>query len=344
MSDSNRLQSITFEADETAGLVSIVIPAHRSERFIGETLAAVAQQTYRRWEVLVVEDGSADGTEKIVRSFARRHPWHRVVFSRNERNQGPAHTRNTAFAKAHGQYIAMLDSDDRWLPEHLEVAVNGLETSGKDIAYSSALILEDQTDMVLGVLVPNVHELANFNQSLVARNLVPTSASVMRRKVVADVGPWNIDLRHCDDFEFWLRCAMMAKQFHFIGGCRCIYRKNHAGAVTQRWCSTWEESAMLTERFMDLPGTRPRTSRKWSSNSYELAARLHAGTDPTKDSSADRSRAPKLLWKAWRLRPKRVSYLIRAAAIAASESIRRKKPPVLIEKTAEQSSPLRAAA
>jgi len=102
MSDSNRLQSITFDADETSGLVSIVIPAHRSERFIGETLASVAQQTYRRWEVIVVEDGSADGTEKIVRSFARRHPWHRVVFSRNERNQGPAHTRIPPLPKLTG--------------------------------------------------------------------------------------------------------------------------------------------------------------------------------------------------------------------------------------------------
>lgn len=322
------MTTIPFERGETAGLVSIVIPTHRGERFIGETLDSISQQTYRRWEVIVVEDGVSDGTEKIVNRFARRHRWHRVDYSRNDRNYGAAHTRNVAFAKARGEYVAMLDADDRWLPEHLSVAVDALQTSGKDIAYSTVLIFEDRSEVILGIWGPNPYELADFPQSLVARNMVPTSSSVMRRKVLADVGPWNVNYRSCDDFEFWLRCAAAGKKFQFIGGCRGHYRKNHDGAITQKWCGTWEESASITERFINLPGARPKTGRLYASNSYELSARLHATTNPSNDASADRSRAPALLIKAWRLRPKRISYLWRAAKLYVTDLFRRRKSPV----------------
>lgn len=330
----DRPQAISFEHAETPGLVSIVIPAHRAEPYLGATLDAVARQSYRRWEVLVVEDGSRDGTERIVKSFARRHRWHRVVYHRNEQNRGPAHARNVGFAQARGQFIAMLDADDRWLPEHLALSVDALKSPDRDIVYSTALIVQDQTDIVLGTWGPNVHELAAFQQSLMCRNLVPTSTAVMRRQVVADVGAWNTQFRCCDDFEFWLRCAAAQKRFHILGGCRCLYRKNHNGAVTQRWCSTWEESARLTSQFINLPGTQLRRSRKYASNSYELAARLHATTDPKQDPSADPSRAAALIIKAWRLYPKRIHYLWRAVKYAAVSAIRRPRRPAPAQSTA----------
>jgi glycosyltransferase involved in cell wall biosynthesis len=317
--------TIRFEHAETPGLVSIIIPAHRAERFIGETLDGVERQTYRSWEVIVVEDGSRDGTEKIVDQFARRCRPHRVAFRRNDCNCGPAHARNVGFSQARGQYIAMLDADDRWLNDHLELSIDALKSYDRDIVFSTALIVEDQTEFVLGTWGPNVHEIGFFQQSLMCRNLVPTSTAVMRRQVVADVGPWNIACRYCDDFEFWLRCAAALKRFHFLGGCRCLYRKNHNGAVTERWCSTWEESAMLTERFKDLPGTLRKRSRKYASNSYELAARLHATTNPEKDPSADPSRAAGLMLKAWRLRRRRISFLLRAARYRMVDLLRHRR-------------------
>jgi glycosyltransferase involved in cell wall biosynthesis len=135
---------IAFAKSESAGLVSVVIPAHHSERFIGETLASIGQQEFGRWEVIVVEDGSRDRTEKIVRSFARRHPWHRVEFSRNERNVGPAQTRNVAFAKCRGEFIALLDSDDLYLPFALEL-MHGLlgRFPQAGFAYTDFMILRE---------------------------------------------------------------------------------------------------------------------------------------------------------------------------------------------------------
>jgi glycosyltransferase involved in cell wall biosynthesis len=340
------MAAISFEQSATPGLVSIVVPAYRASKFIGETLEAVGRQIYPHWEVLVVEDGAPDGTETIVRDFARQHPGHRVEYRCNGQNLRAAHTRNVAAALAAGEFVALLDADDRWTPDHLAVSIAAFGDSGKDIVYSTALMVEDQTELILGIWGPNPYELADFAQSFVARNLVPTSTAVMRRQVLADVGPWNTAFRCCEDYEFWLRCYAAGKQFQILGGCHCLYRKNHQGAVTQRWCSTWEESATITERFIRLPGSHLKTSYKYASASYELAARLHVQTDRAKDPSADRSRGPALFMKAWRLQPKKISYLAKAIRYGVAERLRRRRSPapVAVTPTSAQETLARAAA
>ena len=97
------MDAMTFEKPEVQRLVSVVIPTYRGERFIGEALKSIAAQTYRNWEVIVVEDGSTGPTESIVRRFARKHLWHRVTYRRSEQNLGPSATRNTAFRLARGE-------------------------------------------------------------------------------------------------------------------------------------------------------------------------------------------------------------------------------------------------
>ena len=107
-------------------------------------------------------DASRDAAEEIVADFARRHPERRVVFSRNERNSGPSYSRNIAFAQARGQYVALLDADDRWFPDHLEGSVGKLESTQSDVAYSSVVMFEDETGLLLGIWGPTAEDLKDF--------------------------------------------------------------------------------------------------------------------------------------------------------------------------------------
>lgn len=326
------MDSIRFERPAVPGLVSIVIPARNAARFVGDTLASIGTQTYGSWEVIVVEDGSNDGTEGIVKSFARQHGSHRVDFSRNDRSRGAAHTRNVAFTKAAGEFVALLDSDDRWLPDHLETSVDALRSTGADIVYSTVLMVEDKTERVLGIWGPYEHELKDFPQSLLSRSFVTPSASVLKRHVLADVGPWSTSHRYCEDFDFWLRCVQAGKSFHCIGGCHCLYRKNHVGATTQRLSGTLEEVAETTERYMlmNVPNFRPKTCRRYASKAYLLAARFHATSNPLYDPSADRSRAAGLFFKGWRLRPKRLLYLFKSLWYGAENRVRAFRRPATV--------------
>ncbi len=338
--------SIEFARLESLGLVSIVTPTRCGERFIGDALASIGRQTYAHWELIVVEDGSNGPTQQIVQEFARRHPSKRVDYIRNDRSYGAAHSRNVAFAKAAGQYVALLDCDDRWLPEHLAVSVDAFHSTGADIVYSTVLIVEDQTDHVLGIWGPDAEERADFLPSLFRRSFVTPSATLMRRRVLADVGAWNTACRYCEDVDYWLRCAAAHKRFHCVGGCHCLYRKNHNGATTHKQCGLLEEVAEVTAQFIRMPGLPERLTRKYAARAYALAARLHATSDPLRDPSADPLRSSRLMWKAWRLRPRTVKYLWRAARHAAADLFRGRrptpKPPAIAAPVVEPSASVAA--
>ena len=318
-----KMSQIAFEHNETQGLISVVIPTYRGERFIGEALTSISSQTDQNWEVIVVEDGSRGATERIVHEFAARHPRHRVQYSRNEQNRGPSHTRNTAFRHVRGQYVALLDSDDRWFPDYLSVMRVAIEDTGKDIVYCSVVMIEDATDLLIGVWGPDGKDIAEFPHGLLYRNFVTPSACVLRRSVLADVGTWNTQHRYCEDLEFWLRCVAEHKTFHYVGGVHCLYRRNHAEAASGKLCAVQEAHAEIAERFLHLPGTRVDICRKFVSRAYLRAADFHKKSDPQYDPSADRSRTPRLLLRAWSFRRKHVDYLWRAFKLIVGNAFSR---------------------
>lgn len=98
------------------GLVSIIMPSWNTAKWIGKSIESVVNQTYKNWELIIVDDCSTDNTEEIVRSFFDE----RIKFFKNEKNSGAALTRNRALREAQGEWIAFLDSDDLWLPNKLE--------------------------------------------------------------------------------------------------------------------------------------------------------------------------------------------------------------------------------
>jgi len=102
------------KTSDPSGLVSVIIPAYKMGRYVRSALDSVAAQHNDNWEVIVVEDcGPEDGTEAIVRDFAKAHPDHRVEFIRHERNSGVSGARNTAITEAKGECAALRDRNEQ---------------------------------------------------------------------------------------------------------------------------------------------------------------------------------------------------------------------------------------
>lgn len=116
-------------------LVSIIMPAHNSERFIDETIGSVLAQTYRNWELIVVDDRSTDATPKMLERLAQQDGRIRPFLLGT--NSGAAVARNTAIEHARGRYIAFLDSDDLWLPHKLARQITFMQESGSPFTYAS---------------------------------------------------------------------------------------------------------------------------------------------------------------------------------------------------------------
>lgn len=312
------MDSLNFRHPQTPGLVSIVMPTRNGDAYIGTALATIADQKYDDWEVLVVEDGSQGETESIVLAFAAEHPEHRVEYFRNETSKGPSFSRNVAFAEAAGEWVALLDCDDRWLPTHLASCLEALYDSGDDIAFSSSAMFEDGTDYMIGFWGPNPCELENIPQALFGRNFITPSATVFRRTVFEEVGAWNTEFHYAEDADFCLRAATIGKTFHWVPGVHCLYRKNHPGAATRNLAKTIECLATVSNWRLDLPNTQRKYNERNVAKSFIAAAKMHAKHDREVDPSATPSRAAPLCYKAWTIRPKRIGYLLKAAWYAAT--------------------------
>lgn len=113
-------------------LVSVIIPAYNVEKYIEMAIASVQRQTYRQWELLVVDDGSTDATKAKIEKMALSDPRIHLFC---EANAGSSHARNTGLANAKGDYVAFLDGDDLWEPTFLEEMLTAKEKAGVAMAY-----------------------------------------------------------------------------------------------------------------------------------------------------------------------------------------------------------------
>lgn len=124
-------------------LISIITPAYNAGAFLEETIKSVQAQTYKNWEMLIVDDCSKDNTVEVAQRYAREDP--RVRLIRHEENQGVAGARNTALAQAKGEYVAFLDSDDLWLPEKLQKQLAFMEENGHILTYTAFQRFDSET-------------------------------------------------------------------------------------------------------------------------------------------------------------------------------------------------------
>lgn len=130
------------------GLVSIIMPSWNTGKFIAEAIQSVVDQTYKNWELLIVDDCSTDNTDRIVASFYDK----RIRYLKNKKNRGAALTRNKALYEAQGEWIAFLDSDDLWLPEKLEKQIDFMKTNGYVFSYHKYMKI-DENSRILNICV-----------------------------------------------------------------------------------------------------------------------------------------------------------------------------------------------
>ena len=114
-------------------LVSIIMPSYNTAKYIADSINSVINQTYKNWELIIVDDCSNDNTDEIVSEFLKDK---RIKYFKNEKNSGAAISRNKALREAKGRWIAFLDSDDLWVPEKLEKQIKFMEENNYYFSYS----------------------------------------------------------------------------------------------------------------------------------------------------------------------------------------------------------------
>jgi glycosyltransferase involved in cell wall biosynthesis len=204
-------------------LVSVIIPTYNREQYLRKALDSVLAQTYQRFEIIVVDDGSTDNTRTMLSAYKESV---RYVY---QENQGISKARNTGIRNSHGDCIAFLDSDDYWLPEKTELQVALLQKHpeyGMVASRCSSVRLdgsfrEKNRPGTSGWVLENLFQ-ANF---------IRTSAAIIRKECFHEVGLFDEELKECEEYDLWLR---MASQYPigFINKSLAVYVDNAEGVST----------------------------------------------------------------------------------------------------------------
>lgn len=144
------------------GLVSIIMPSWNTGRYIAESIESVIGQTYKNWELIIVDDCSTDDTDEVVSTFDDK----RIIYIKNTNNSGAALTRNRAIREAQGEWIAFLDSDDLWAPEKLEHQLSFMEKNNLFFSYHEYVKIDEESKplniYVSGPKIVTKHKMYNY--------------------------------------------------------------------------------------------------------------------------------------------------------------------------------------
>ncbi len=190
-------------------LISIVIPAYQVAAYISETLDSVFAQSFKSFEVIVVNDGSPD-TEEFERAI---NPYLGRIRYLKQENRGASVARNTGVQAAEGDYIAFLDADDLWLPNYLEEQMTFIRSRGCDLACADATFfgdsaVENRTYMEVLMKDAAAADDVTFLQLVDAQRSLITSGVIARRQPLIDIGLFDEALRNAQDLDLWLRLAL----------------------------------------------------------------------------------------------------------------------------------------
>lgn len=201
-------------------LVSIITPMYNSEAYIEETIKSVIHQSYEKWEMLIIDDGSIDNSINIVKGYVKRDK--RIKLIEKEKNQGAAIARNIGIKESIGRYIAFLDSDDLWMSTKLEDQIIFMTNNKTVLSYSSYEKIDEFGNHLKNINIiktrPTYHDLLKSNH-------IGCLTAMIDLKLMNGEKPYmpNIKTRH--DHGLWL--SILLKGYKVIGNPKVLAKYRH---------------------------------------------------------------------------------------------------------------------
>lgn len=252
------LQGLQASVPDDPPLISIVMPTYNRACLVERAIRSVIAQSYRAWELIVVDDGSVDGTRAVVSAMSLVDDRISVVA---RPHSGVSAARNVGIESARGRYVAFLDSDNEWTTEFLTASVSSLIANGASGSYSAVEVrLDDERREYLG-------GPAMRDDLLDGRNMVDLNALVIERAVLIEVGMFDTAIRRWVDFDLVLR-VLRSHDLAYLPMIGVIYdhRASAVDRITTSESDRWRE-VVLEKSLVD-----------WDRQDRELGERVPART------------------------------------------------------------------
>ncbi|MFI8604747.1 glycosyltransferase family 2 protein [Cellulophaga baltica] len=207
------------------GLVSIITPSYNSEKFLKSTAESIFEQSYEKWEWLIVDDFSTDSSRNIIEELAAKDD--RVKFHFMESNSGSGKTRNKAIEMAKGQYIAFLDSDDIWTKTKLEIQIHFMQKNNYAFSHTSYGFIDENGKIIKQTYLVS-KEPVDYKM-LLKRTEIGCLTAVYDAEIIGKM--YMPDLRRKQDYALWLAILKKGFKSYPIANETAFYRQ-HSNSVT----------------------------------------------------------------------------------------------------------------
>ncbi len=191
-------------------LVSVILPTYNRGYIIERAIKSVLNQTYKNLELIIVDDGSTDNTEEIVKSIEDK----RIIFLKHKKNKGASSARNTGIKNSKGEYISFIDSDDVWFPLKLEKQINIFRKISDEygVVFSSFFYIRyDGQKLIL----PGHFSEKKLKNIMERFNIVNLSSSLIKKEYILESGLFDERFPRLQDWEFFFRLTKVCL-FKFI--------------------------------------------------------------------------------------------------------------------------------
>lgn len=231
-------------------LLTVITTVYNADRFISDSLTSLTQQSFKDFEVILVDDGCTDRSMSIAKEFADRL---NIITLTNNQNYGVPISRNRALRAASGDLIAIHDADDISLPNRLEKEVDAL-TNRKEVTFlgSHAIKISENNDMIGLMSYPPPTTTDGFRHIIRYKlNPIIDPSCIFRKKSVIDIGGYNEDpdYRYVQDFELWCRLLSSGHQMSNIQEPLIKYRINSNGVSKQHHTKMREATNLVWSKF-----------------------------------------------------------------------------------------------
>jgi glycosyltransferase involved in cell wall biosynthesis len=252
--------------------VSIIIPAYNASEYIQETISSVLNQSFQDFEVIVVDDGSTDGTVEMVEKF------HDHIQLIRRSNGGAAKARNAGIEAARGEWIAFIDADDIWMPDKLELQLEQASSEFQMVYTDRSNIGTLDGLPKIQSLIQPLYEGDIFLDLLLKGNFITTSSVLIRTGVCNELGGFSEEKNFtAEDWDLWLRVAARYK----IGACKkpLVQYRLHAKGVSRNPLRMNRARVLVISRALNSgranqlsPMLRRQIwARTWATNGWDAA-------------------------------------------------------------------------
>ncbi len=227
-------------------LVSVIVTNYNYAKYVGQCIESAINQTYKPIEIVVINDGSTDNSDQVIKKYTNKHPEIKYI---NQKNQGANVIRNKGIRLAKGDYIFLLDADNWLNPDHIEKLVKKAKETNADVVYSDLQHFGDDNELFI---TPEFNLLI-----LKTRNFIDTGSLIKKTSIEDSEFDTNLNRKFLQDYDFFLGLALKGLKIVKAQGTRLNYRVHEMQGggnknTAEKQSQFLEIYKYITDKYTDL--------------------------------------------------------------------------------------------